>query len=1779
MGLKCKIELGQNQLPVAVTEQGNISPLFKGFLKMFSDLDAPQQHNKAIVYWTAASDERFQEYTGKNEDTAVVEDVIAYVQAKNMFDNELSAAEEFEIKKMMSAAGVRSLGELAQKLATIFPAGKIDTKAAIDSGIYTQEDINSLEIGKIIPVLDRIYGSIMKDKDFEVESKDTIETYRNSQEKSILGTSSIVTLSEVQEQLLKQVSDPRDTNEIERVLSEMPFDEIYDKFKEDQEFTKSFLEFFEGLRKIEVSSIVDGELTVESKRKVTMRNTFPVPETTLPFKAILEYITNIPDVVFNTSLPQVKEILTKTEEDFAEIGVDIVGLKDLQDQGQIMEVLDTAIQALEQGQPNMLAEKLDEVFGEQDNTVIKRIDNEFDDITLVVLNTTLSPLEVFKRFGLIKLNSNVYQKISTTEDIQNAYNLLTERVQQGELEIPSPHKTYTSKKDTTTIQENLKTWMKTKDTGLGFKDERASLYQAVFKHKPLRDTTSKYILLLDSVNTRDEAYLTQDFISDFYSYILKEKVKDSTTYKDVLSKFDVTDNEITLNGDLISLDGIEFKQTLEDYIRLSKNPSLKHLVSKKGETENNSKLTALNNKEAIAEYNQPMRKEGNYVVTKPNTADYIRKGQDVYEKVAQNKNGSVYGLVSPQENPSFYTTKYEVANDKKEIERLLRTADLLFKDTETFSQKERKAGMLTPFFQNLKRKAEGVFQVGQTQEQVRFQQTGAQNTDIYKTTRELKRIISIHNERIEDAKYQLRRIADGTVGERKTAIVKDIQDRLSDIGMEVDITQAIRIADDPEISGTTDVDTLLDFITESKRIKEEAEEYLLNVQLTNMLPVLSEKLRGVQSREEIETLKTITNKLLSKNNKDIREGIKLAEQTYPDVFPQVQFSIGSARMEDIIGLEETKQIIQKLKQSGLSNNTYILTPQQIQDKLQEIGITDPNIQRQIIAWHGSPHSFKKFTTEAIGTGEGAQAFGWGLYFTDLKGIAKKYAKALSSIKNSVKIEGGTFPINIKSTDLRDFAIDIRNELVAGKNPKDVAKIIEDKYGVNDENRPFLRALKSENVKVTLPQNASKNLYKVYLNKDKTPEQYTWLVWDKLVSGETADKIKQWASRFDPEKRQVEIDNEIDSFSEKLTTMEEKTSDMTHPIRPGLPIRLVIERWDKSPTFSGVVDRLTSSEMEELRKIHDLVNERQGIVNAEKIDKGVEKLTGEQLYSIITKFKGNKKQASLFLLEIGIDGIKYPAESISRGATSDTARGFNYVVFDENAITIEEQIQFQKQLAENGINLTTTGFVYKGDVYLNEATLNPNTSIHEFNHLFTDWLKTNRPEIFNRGLELVNKEISKKNSDIQDTIDFVRRNQPNLTGENFALEVLTQLVGERGQSILESKKKTGLKSWLQDLWTEIKQLLGILDITPQQLSKLTLQEYADKMAIQLLKGEDITKSNLQQAIQRNNGNPLTLAPNGQPSILYQSYTGLGYTDTEAQNLVAQVYSDNFINWFGDWINDPQNASKVVDENGQPTLVFHGSPYSGITEFDRTANARKDKSGIKEYGTYFSNNIELAKAYRDWNELSDEVLKDINKEIEKWKEVQLSARNNRDYDNAEQNVKRLNLTKQGKLYPAFLSLRDVQVFDAKGKENVEAWNELEVEASYKWAKNRDAMEFLKEGKFGVEKKQGIIANNIVDAFVQGNEDLRNKFIGTVYLVFDGNENQIKSATENIGTFSPESNDIRYQIIGEKVAEQQFVYMQKSIESQSLEKDFIQNSGFTLLMQAEDQESLIEEYDNCE
>jgi hypothetical protein len=68
----------------------------------------------------------------------------------------------------------------------------------------------------------------------------------------------------------------------------------------------------------------------------------------------------------------------------------------------------------------------------------------------------------------------------------------------------------------------------------------------------------------------------------------------------------------------------------------------------------------------------------------------------------------------------------------------------------------------------------------------------------------------------------------------------------------------------------------------------------------------------------------------------------------------------------------------------------------------------PIVRNAIKVYHGSPHKFDKASSEHIGKGEGAQAYGHGLYWAEDKGVAESYRNAMNDwYPNAAKTKPGT----------------------------------------------------------------------------------------------------------------------------------------------------------------------------------------------------------------------------------------------------------------------------------------------------------------------------------------------------------------------------------------------------------------------------------------------------------------------------------------------------------------------------------------------------------------------------------------------------------------------------------------------------------------------------------------------------------------------------------------------------------------------------------------------------
>lgn len=172
-------------------------------------------------------------------------------------------------------------------------------------------------------------------------------------------------------------------------------------------------------------------------------------------------------------------------------------------------------------------------------------------------------------------------------------------------------------------------------------------------------------------------------------------------------------------------------------------------------------------------------------------------------------------------------------------------------------------------------------------------------------------------------------------------------------------------------------------------------------------------------------------------------------------------------------------------------------------------------------WHGSPHKFSKFDSSKIGTGEGAQVYGHGLYLAESPEVAKGYKTTLSPYE-LVK-DGKQIPYEQMDTVAAGIASDIASKKGDVKAVRSMYEIMaKQKFG-GDVAKQRLAALDSMGANVSAEKGGS--LYKVDLPDEHIAKM---LDWDKPLSQQSPGVLKKvkelerfgtsvtdadWSSRF------------------------------------------------------------------------------------------------------------------------------------------------------------------------------------------------------------------------------------------------------------------------------------------------------------------------------------------------------------------------------------------------------------------------------------------------------------------------------------------------------------------------------------------------------------------------------------------------------------------------------------------------------------------------------------------
>lgn len=319
------------------------------------------------------------------------------------------------------------------------------------------------------------------------------------------------------------------------------------------------------------------------------------------------------------------------------------------------------------------------------------------------------------------------------------------------------------------------------------------------------------------------------------------------------------------------------------------------------------------------------------------------------------------------------------------------------------------------------------------------------------------------------------------------------------------------------------------------------------------------------------------------------------------------------------------------------------------------------------AWHGSPHDFDTFDLGAIGTGEGNQVHGWGLYFAKDKKVSDLYRRELSLIHDVDK--GTLFKVDVPDTKTM---IDEQQSLnVLSKETKqnlkaaiDVLPEQEKEVFINEyTNSPlFNHYAKKEIDELNRKFNQLNDEYDLLKNK----------YLDKYIEGDlntiTQRTINRLAEKYNIDLKALkENPDSIKDVKNQLDTM-----------------------WFNAFKENGMVGK-------KYREIYwgKYKEDFSTLLN----DSGI---NGRDFYTALSKALGGAKQASEHLNEYGIKGITYVGEQDGRC----------YVVFDDKAIKVIEKynqsVNGMTEIMKDGKRIIS---IFK--------TADRSTFLHEMGHVFFD----------------------------------------------------------------------------------------------------------------------------------------------------------------------------------------------------------------------------------------------------------------------------------------------------------------------------------------------------------------------------------------------------------------------------------------------------------------------------
>jgi hypothetical protein len=342
-----------------------------------------------------------------------------------------------------------------------------------------------------------------------------------------------------------------------------------------------------------------------------------------------------------------------------------------------------------------------------------------------------------------------------------------------------------------------------------------------------------------------------------------------------------------------------------------------------------------------------------------------------------------------------------------------------------------------------------------------------------------------------------------------------------------------------------------------------------------------------------------------------------------------------------------------------------------------------NYQYYQAAWHGSPYDFDEFDLGAIGSGEGNQVHGWGLYFAKDKKVSDLYRRELSLIHDVDK--GTLFKVDVPDTKTM---IDEQQSLnILSK---------ETKQNLN----AAINALPEQEKEVFINEYTNSPLFNHYAKKE-------------------IDELDSKFNQLDDEYRLLK-DKYLDEFlKEDLNTITQRNLNRLSE-KYNIDLNALKENPNTIKDIKNQLDTMWFNALVELGTTKEKYRESywgkyKKDFSALLNDGGI---NGRDFYLALSKALGSAKQASVHLNEYGVKGITYIGAQDGRC----------YVVFDDKAIKVIEKYN-QSINGMTTINSPTDRLI---QIF---KTADRSTFLHEMGHVFFDDIK-NLAEMENAPEQLV-----------------------------------------------------------------------------------------------------------------------------------------------------------------------------------------------------------------------------------------------------------------------------------------------------------------------------------------------------------------------------------------------------------------------------------------------------------